>query len=101
MPADNTYLPVNWIDGMKISRKHFEQTGLYTEELARDLAALPLTDYNFGILPGNRSLDMAVFFDSGQRIQIELKSCNAITPNGSRIQVHLTSNIQFTLNSKQ
>jgi hypothetical protein len=101
MPEDNTYLPVNWIDGMKISRKHFEQTGLYTQELARDLAALHLTDYNFGILPGNRSLDMAVFFDSGQGIQIELKSCNAVTPNGSRIQVQPADNIRFSVHFKE
>jgi len=87
MPGDIKHLPVNWIDGMKISRKHFEQTGFYTEEMGRDISALHLTDYNFGILPVERSLDVAVFTDSAQLINIELKSCNAITPNGSRIQI--------------
>jgi len=87
MPGDIKHLPVNWIDGMKISRRHFEQTGFYTEEMGRDISALHLTDYNFGILPADRSLDVAVFTDSAQLINIELKSCNAITPNGSRIQM--------------
>jgi hypothetical protein len=87
MPGDMKHLPVNWIDGMKISRKHFEQTGLYTEALARDISALHLTDSLFGILPVEHSLELSASCDSSQVIHIELKSCNAITPGGTRIQV--------------
>jgi hypothetical protein len=101
MPGDKKHLPVNWIDGMKISRKHFEQTGLYTEELSRVVSALHLTDYNFGILPAERSLDMTVFCDSNQLIHIELKSCNAITPNGSRIQIGSDDIHKLSVNYKE
>jgi hypothetical protein len=101
MPGDNKHLPVNWIDGMKISRKHFEQTGLYTEELSRTISALHLTDYNFGILPTERSLDMTVFCDSNQLIHIELKSCNAVTPNGSRIQIGSDDIHKLSVNFKE
>ena len=101
MPGDNKHLPVNWIDGMKISRKHFEQTGFYTEERGRDIAALGLTDYNFGILPVEASLDLSVFFDSAQSINIELKSCNAVTPNGSRIQIGSGDGCKLSINFKE
>ena len=101
MPGDNKHLPVNWIDGMKISRKHFEQTGFYTEERGRDIAALGLTDYNFGILPDEASLDVSVFFDSAQTINIELKSCNAVTPNGSRIQIGSGDGCKLSINFKE
>ncbi|HTF29423.1 MAG TPA: hypothetical protein VK625_11310 [Flavitalea sp.] len=101
MPGDIKHLPVNWIDGMKISRKHFEQTGFYTEKLGRDVSALHLTDYNFGILPVEGSLDLSVFFDSAQLINIELKSCNAITPNGSRIQIGSEDIHRLSINFKE
>ncbi len=101
MPGDNKHLPVNWIDGMKISRKHFEQTGLYTEALGRAVSALHLTDDNFGILPVEQSLDIAVFLDSAQLIDIELKSCNGITPNGSRIQIGPGDSLKLSIHFKE
>lgn len=101
MPGDSKYLPVNWIDGMKISRQHFEQTGSYTEELRRDVSALHLTDYNFGILPGESSFELNIFFDSAQLINIELKRCNAITPNGSRVQIDSGDIQKLSINFKE
>jgi hypothetical protein len=101
MTGDNKHLPVNWIDGMKISRKHFEQTGLYTEALFRDIAALSLTDYNFGILPVEQALDLSASCDSNQLIHIELKSCNAITLSGTRIQISLGDIGKLGVNSKE
>jgi len=100
MPADLNHLPVNWIDGMKISKKHFEETGQYMEEQVRDTAAQQLTDYNFGILPADKSLDLSVFCDFSQQINIELNSCKAITPNGSRIQVLPKDAIKTSANFK-
>ncbi|MBS1975586.1 MAG: hypothetical protein JST13_14640, partial [Bacteroidetes bacterium] len=48
MLGDLNYLPVNWVDGMKISRLHFDQSGQYLHEQLRDVAARNLTPYNFG-----------------------------------------------------
>jgi hypothetical protein len=101
MPEDFNYLPVNWIDGMKISRKHFEQTGLYMEELVRTSSATGLTDNNFGILPGDKSLDLAVFCDLNQQISIELKTCHAITPNGCRVKLNPEDGIKISTNYKE
>lgn len=87
MLSDLIHLPVNWIDGMKISRTHFEQTEDHFNEQLRDSRAQSLTEYNFGILPSERSLDLAVFCDLNLQISIELNACKALTPNGSRVQV--------------
>ena len=87
MTNDIQYLPVNWIDGMKISRKHFEETGLYTESLAKNSAEQTLTDYNFGILPGKKSLDLILTCDLNQQINVDLVQCQGITRNGSRISI--------------
>jgi len=100
MPGEMNYLPVNWIDGMKISRKHFEQTGLYTESRIRDMVALQLTDYNFGILPSQQSLDMTISVDSNLLIQIELNSCKAITPDGSVVLMQPEDAIKIKTNYK-
>ena len=100
MPGDLNHLPVNWIDGMKISRKHFEQTGLYTEARIRDMVALQLTDYNFGILPSPQSLEMTISVDSNLLIQIELNSCKAITPDGSVILVLPEDSLKIKTNYK-
>ena len=87
MTDDIQYLPVNWIDGMKISRKHFEETGLYTESVAKNSAEQTLTDYNFGILPGKKSLDLILTCDLNQQINVDLVQCQGITRNGSRISI--------------
>jgi uncharacterized protein YpmS len=101
MPTDLFHWPVNWIDGMKISRKHFEQTEQFIHEQLRDLAAQKLTDYQFGILPGEHSLNLNVFCDYNQQIKTELNSCNAVTPNGSRIQVLPQDKLRFDTSLKE
>lgn len=100
MPSDLIYLPVNWIDGMKISRSHFQQTENYFTEQSRDCTAQQLTDFNFGILPAERSLDLAVFCDFNQQINVDLNSCKAITPNGSRIQVSASDAVKINTGFK-
>jgi len=100
MVSELKYLPVNWIDGMKISRKHFEETEQYLHEQLKDLSAQRLTDFEFGILPSERSFDLKVFCDFSQHINIELNNCIAVTPNGSRIQILPSDSIKVTSNFK-
>ena len=87
MLSDLTHLPVNWIDGMKIARRHFEETGQYIAEQVRDVTARNLSDLNFGILPADRSLDVRITTDLNQQINVEVLSCKGITPNGTRLEV--------------
>jgi hypothetical protein len=101
MVSDLQYLPVNWIDGMKISRKHFEETERYVQEQLRDVSAQRLADFEFGILPSEKPLDLTVFCDFNQHINIELTGCTAITPNGTRIHVHSKDPIKVTSHFKE
>ena len=100
MPVEMNYLPVNWIDGMKISRKHFEETGWYTEALAKDISTLNLTDFNFGIQPSDNPLDLLISCDFSHQISIELKACKAITPDGSRIRIRAAESLSLRTNFK-
>ncbi len=100
MPGDLIYLPVNWIDGMKISRAHFEHTQHYIQEQLQDNAAQQLTDFNFGILPADRSFNLNVFCDFSQQVNIELNSCKAVTPIGSRIQILPEEAVKASTNFK-
>jgi hypothetical protein len=65
------------------------------------LAARQLTDYQFGILPDEHSLDLSVFCDYNQQIKTELNSCKAVTPNGSRIQVLAQDKLRFDTSLKE
>lgn len=93
-----SHLAVHWIDGMKISRQHFEETQQHIDESIQDGNALQLTDYAFGILPTPNSLDFKAFFDTQQKqVKIELHVCNAVAPNGSRVQVVPEDQLQAEL----
>lgn len=106
MITDISCFPVNWIDGMKISRQTFEVQDKFIYDQLRDITAMQLTEYNFGILPAKNSLDLNVSCNaSNYQIEIELNSCKAITPNGCRIQIlkeDAGSNVQkYIVNFKE
>ncbi|HVM86775.1 MAG TPA: hypothetical protein VMT76_01215 [Puia sp.] len=101
MLGDLNYLPVNWIDGMKISKLHFDQTGQYLQEQLRDVSAQHLTAYNFGLLAAEGSFEINVFCDFSQQINIELNACKAVTANGCRIQLLSNDPIKLNTNFKE
>ena len=80
------HLPVNWVDGMKISKQQFLDLENCLFDAVRDANALALTDYNFGILPapepGRDSLSIDVNSE-----WVELKYCRAVTRAGARIEI--------------
>lgn len=86
-----THLPINWQDGMKISKDHFIQSDLAFAEQIRDTAGLYLTSYNYGLMrPGpnaNQSLRIDLFFDGSDQVIVRLLECRATTPGGARIEV--------------
>lgn len=87
MLSEFEHMPVNWVDGMKISRKHFQQEEDFTSESVKDALAVNITPFNFGILPAEKSLSLEVQCDFNQQISVQINHCNAITPNGSRIYI--------------
>lgn len=80
-------MPVNWVDGMKISRRHFQQEENFVSEQVQDALAVQVTPFNFGILPADKSLAMEVQCDFSQQITVDISHCNAVTPNGTRIYI--------------
>ena len=85
---------VNWVDGMKISRVHLQQTENYFIDIHRDLINIGLTDNNFGLLPPysgrSRSCEIDLVERVTNRVEIRLKQCNAITAGGCRVNINPT-----------
>jgi hypothetical protein len=84
------HLSVNWVDGMKINKQHFEQLDTYIKESVRDLAALQINSYNYGLClsseTGQSSLNLKINIDPAKIIRVQLLSCRAITSGGCRIE---------------
>jgi hypothetical protein len=85
------YLPVNWIDGMKISESHFIQSENSVTDRIRDNAAIFISANNYGLLPakpGNdSSFNLSVNVDQSKLMRVKLIECRAITAGGMRIEI--------------
>lgn len=85
---DNTFLPVNWVDGMKINRTHFmAQEHAFSYQTARAAGSL-LNPFNYGLLPsgGVTPLKLFVSIDHRQQVQVRIQQCRAITAGGYSIE---------------
>ena len=82
------HYPVNWVDGMKIARKHFTDFEHFVSDHLRDTAALGLTNYNYGLLASDApAFGLQVITDRNQNIRLQLGNCRAITGAGCRIEL--------------
>ncbi|TAE24144.1 MAG: hypothetical protein EAZ91_21020 [Cytophagales bacterium] len=92
MLYSKSFLPVNWVDGMKLSGQHFVQTDHHIQDLVRDAVSLQLTNYNFGLLPPVKGSTLSHDFDllekMGNYVEVRLSRCNAITQGGCRIAIN-------------
>lgn len=87
---DKHYLPVNWVDGMKINKTHFiAQDNAAVYQLAQHTACL-VDQLNYGLLPpvDERSGGVKLFIstDNQKRIQVRIQQCRAITAGGYYIE---------------
>ena len=88
MPSEIKHFPVNWVDGMKISKSHLLSFQHSIDDQIRDSISTSHTSLNFGLLPyGKNSNDLQINVDQAGNIHITLKTCIGITPNGCRIQI--------------
>lgn len=82
------YYPVNWVDGMKISRRHFTDFEHFVSDQLRDAVAVGLTSYNYGLLPSDTpDFSLQVITDQNQNLRLQLTNCRAITGAGCRIEL--------------
>lgn len=94
------HLAVNWVDGMKISQKHFIHQENFIIDSIRDASSVGCSKFNYGILPLAPSLSGKSMFDifntTSNDVQLTIKQCNAITPAGYRIDI---TNMQINVKS--
>ncbi len=94
MANQSYYLPVNWVDGMKINKNHFieeQQARVYAQALA---TGAHINNINYGLLPAtigeHSSIKMYINYDNQQQVTVNLISCRAVTPGGYVININQT-----------
>ena len=97
MLPELTHYPVNWVDGMKIARRHFAEADHFTTDHLRDATALFLRPDYYGLLPATNELGSPAAFelllsvDAQNEVQARLTQCRAVTAGGARIEITASS----------
>jgi len=85
------YYHVNWVDGMKINKKHLiglENAGM---DRIKDAIACGLNDNNYGLLPSlndkGNPLKIVMTIDNQKTLRVKIFECRAVTPGGARIEI--------------
>ena len=96
MLPEITHYPVNWVDGMKISRRHFAEADQCTADHLRDATALHLRPDYYGLLPttnelGSPAFELLLSTDAQNEVQARLTQCRAVTAGGVRIEITASS----------
>jgi hypothetical protein len=92
MQKSKTYLPVNWVDGMKINKTHFvaERNALQQQIVLS--GGSHISDINYGLLPmvaqEHEAFNVSISLDNQQYVQVRLVNCRAITPGGAFININ-------------
>ncbi|AEW86755.1 hypothetical protein B0A78_06405 [Flavobacterium columnare NBRC 100251 = ATCC 23463] len=81
------YFPVNWIDGMKINKNHFNSIQNFINDSIKDAVGLHTSLISYGLLPSNNPIKLNLMVDSHKSLRVQVQECHAITPNGSRIEI--------------
>lgn len=81
-----TYLPVNWVNGLKLTSQHFFANQYSQTEALNREAERNLTSYNYGLgenIDGiGDNLEIEISGDTMSTLCVRLKCCNAITKGG-------------------
>jgi len=89
MIEDIKKFKINWIDGMKISKEHFQGLQDFSSDSIKDAIGLQMTKFGYGLLPpsfGNNN-KYSINIDTHKCLKIVIKGLRAITPNGNRINI--------------
>lgn len=89
MIEDIKNFKINWIDGMKISKEHFQSLQNFAENSVKDAFVTRKGRYGYGFLAsylsGNN--EYAITLDVHKSLKISIHKLRAITPNGNRIEI--------------
>ncbi len=92
MDTQHLYMPVNWVDGMKINKTHLVAERNALLQQTAFAAGSHLNSINYGLLPaavpGQHSCELFVSLDNQQYVQVRLVSCRAVTPGGAVVYIN-------------
>ena len=75
MPSEIKHFPVNWVDGMKISKSHLLAFQHAIDDQIRDSISISHSSLNFGLLPYAKiPNDLSINVDQAGNIHINLKN---------------------------
>lgn len=82
MFSELSHRSVNWIDGMKIVRKHFLKTENFTIDRVCGAIALGLSSHSYGLFPseGNKSYEVFISCDYTHQINVKVVNCGLLRP---------------------
>lgn len=86
MLPERSHWPVNWADGMKITRSHLIGNDNAYQDAIRDAGGMLLTPLNYGLLPPapGKASPLALSCDGHEMV---VSDCRAVTPGGARIEL--------------
>ena len=82
----NTYLPINWTDGVKFTKDHFINNYFNFVATVNDYTNVRLNNYNYGIVDEatDTSFEMETKANNAN-LEVSLKKCHCIAKNGHLI----------------
>lgn len=80
------YLPINWTDGVKLTKDHFINNYFNSLATVNDYTNVRLNNYNYGIV--DEATDTSFEIEAktnNSNLEVALKKCNCIAKNGHLI----------------
>lgn len=90
MIEDIKNFKINWVDGMKISKEHFQNLQNFAENSVKDAYVVQKGRYGHGFLASylNGNNEYSINLDIHKSLKVSIKKLRAITPpNGNRIEI--------------
>lgn len=81
-----TYLPVNWVDGMKINKDHFIAQQQATQYALQTALATGLSPVQYGVTAAG-TYHVTIAADNQNSIAVKVTSCKAITGGGVVVDI--------------
>ncbi len=89
MNQKNEFLPVNWVDGMKINKTHFQAQNHAVTYGQASATQVFLNHHNYGLLPNDEvkrgRRNIVAFLDNAQYVYVRIMQCDAVTRGGHAI----------------
>jgi hypothetical protein len=100
MAKQQYYLPVNWVDGMKINKNHFIDEQNARVQAQAFATGAHISHINYGLLPAvagaHSPINLQINFDNQQQVVVNLLNCRAVTPGGYVINIEQDADDEYT-----